>query len=65
MRALAKRQEKSLNQAVLDLLARALGLGEEAIRYRDLDDLAGTWREDPELDEAIADQHAIDEELWR
>ncbi len=38
--------------------------GEESIRYRALDEFCGTWREDPEFDEAIADQQRIDESLW-
>jgi hypothetical protein len=32
---------------------------------RDLSDVVGTWQEDPEFDQAIADQDRIDERLWR
>jgi len=37
----------------------------ERVRKRDLSSLVGTWQEDPEFDEAIADQDKVDEELWR
>jgi hypothetical protein len=37
----------------------------ELRRRRDLGDIAGTWQEDPELDQAIAEQDQIDERLWR
>ena len=38
---------------VLRALERGLGLAEEQPRYHDLDDLAGTWVDDPEFDRAI------------
>ena len=65
LRERAKREEKSLNEIVVETLAQALGFSNEETRYRDLGDLAGTWREDPAFDEAIADQQAVDEDLWR
>lgn len=65
LRSLAQREGKSLNQVALDGLARAMGFGEEAIRYRTLGDLSGTWCEDSVFDEAIADQQRIDESPWR
>jgi len=37
----------------------------EEPRYHDLDDLIGTWEEDPEFDRAIEAQRQIDEELWK
>jgi hypothetical protein len=38
--------------------------GEEIV-YHDLDDLAGTWVDDPEFDKAIEEQHKVDPELWK
>jgi hypothetical protein len=35
------------------------------ILHHDLDHLAGTWKEDPEFDEALRLQRQIDPELWR
>ncbi len=64
LKELAKREEKSLNQIMLEVLERGLGLAGEEIVYHDLDDLAGTWVEDPEFDKAIEEQHRIDPELW-
>jgi len=65
LKELAKREEKSLNQIMLEVLERGLGLAGEEIVYHDLDDLAGTWVEDPEFDKAIEEQHRIDPELWK
>ncbi|MFQ5790106.1 MAG: hypothetical protein ACE5JI_06460 [Acidobacteriota bacterium] len=65
LRRRAKEEEKSLNEVVVQALARAMGLTRDAVRHRDLSDLAGTWKEDPEFDQAIADQRVIDEELWK
>jgi len=64
LKELAKREEKSLNQIMLEVLERGLGLAGEEIVYHDLDDLAGTWVDDPEFDKAIEEQHRIDPELW-
>ena len=50
---------------MVQALARALGFSKDAVKYRELGDLAGTWKEDLEFDRAIADQHAIDERIWK
>jgi plasmid stability protein len=65
LRERAARANKSLNEAAIEALAQGLGLGERAVKRRKLDDLAGTWCDDPEFDAAIADQHRVDEELWK
>jgi len=65
LRERARQEHKSLNQVAVEALTSALGLGSESVRSRDLADLAGTWEEDPEFDRAIADQDAIDDELWK
>ena len=65
LRALARRDGKSLNEAAIDALARALGYSAEPIRFRSLEDLVGTWQPDEEFDAAIAEQHQIDEFPWR
>jgi plasmid stability protein len=67
-RALRQRAEQegtSLNEAALRALARGVGAEAEPVRWRDLSDLAGSWREDPDFDQAIADQDVIDPEAWR
>jgi len=56
----------SLNETVLDLLRRALGVG-DAPYDNGLEALAGTWSETDhaEFRSATADFDEIDEELWR
>jgi hypothetical protein len=65
LRERARSENKSLNQVAIEALSRALGLRRRAVRHRDLADLAGRWREDPDFDQAIADQDRVDEELWK
>ena len=65
LQELAKREEKSLNQVSLEVLERGLGLTGDEVVYHDLDDLAGTWVDDPEFDKAIEEQHRVDPELWK
>ncbi len=64
LRSRARKENKSLNQVALEALQQAIGTGQAKV-YTDLDDLIGTWVEDPEFDKAIAEQDQIDEEAWR
>jgi plasmid stability protein len=61
------RERTSLNQTVIDLLRRALGVGGRGERRNGLARLAGTWtREEHErFEAAVALTEQIDEELWR
>ncbi|MBW2731604.1 MAG: hypothetical protein JRH20_04370 [Deltaproteobacteria bacterium] len=64
LREQAKREGKSLNEVTINALLRALGLdGSERI-HRKLDDVAGTWVHDPEIDEGLDAQRKIDPDLW-
>jgi len=65
LRERARKDGKSLNEMVIEALARAMGFSKEPVRRRDLSGIAGTWIEDPEFDRAIDDQDRIDEDLWR
>jgi hypothetical protein len=65
LRQSARQQGKSLNEVAIEALARGAGLNESRTRQRDLGDIAGSWRKDPEFDRALAAQHTIDEDLWR
>jgi hypothetical protein len=65
LRRRAQAEGKSLNAVAIEALARGAGLAETPHRLRDLGDVAGTWQEDPEFDQAIADQDRIDASLWR
>jgi plasmid stability protein len=65
LRLRAEREGKSLNAVAVEVLLRGAGLGEAPARYRDLDDIAGSWKEDRDFDAAIAEQDQVDENLWR
>ena len=64
LREAAKRQGKSLNEVAVEALARGSGLSGSRIRQRDLGDVAGSWRKDPEFDRALVAQDTIEEDLW-
>jgi hypothetical protein len=63
LRAQAKKERKSLNELAVEALRQSIG--ESGKVYTDLDDLIGTWVEDPEFDKIMEEQRQIDEELWR
>jgi len=65
LRRSARERGKSLNEVAVEALARGVGLTETNIRQRDLQDIAGSWRKDPEFDRAVTAQDRVDEELWR
>jgi hypothetical protein len=65
LRKRARAEGKSLNQALLDALRRGLGLDAAPPAHDDLDDLIGTWVEDPAFDAVLHAHDRIDEELWR
>ena len=65
LRRKAHEEHVSLNEMALRALERGLGLAEEVPRHHDLDDLAGTWVDDPEFDRAIEAMDQVDPELWR
>lgn len=64
LRQRAHEEGRSLNAIAIEMLRRGLGLTQKPIRYHDLDDLAGTWVDDPEFDKAIKDMDQVDQRLW-
>jgi hypothetical protein len=56
---------KSLNEAVVDVLADGAGLKGAPRKRRDLSDIAGTWKRDKSFESALADQDKSDKDLWR
>jgi hypothetical protein len=62
-----KRRGTSLNQTVLDLLRRAVGVDPSGPRTNGLEKLAGTWsqQEFEEFDAHTEMFERIDPELWR
>ncbi|MDP9120983.1 MAG: hypothetical protein M3O15_06380 [Acidobacteriota bacterium] len=68
--ALEKRKDRSrasLNQTVIDLLRRALGVRGRGEETNGLSALAGTWtkEEHERFEAAVAVTEQLDEELWR
>ncbi len=66
----AKASKKSVNQLVLDILKRHLGLEKEkryTRPYDDLDTLFGRWSEEDfkRIQNKVDDERRIDEELWK
>jgi hypothetical protein len=65
LRKHAVREGLSLNAFVVKTLALDVGMREQPLRHSDLDDLAGTWIEDPEFDRAIREMDTVDGDLWK
>jgi len=65
LRARAKEQGTSLNEVTLQALAEGIGLGRGEVARRDLTGIAGTWRRDAAVEQAIAAQDEVDEALWK
>jgi hypothetical protein len=60
LRRTARSQGKSLNEIVIEALARGASVARQSSRQRDLGDIAGTWRKDAAFDSALAAQDTID-----
>ena len=65
VRQRARREEKSINAIVVEAIARGLELDAKPAVCTDLDDLIGTWQEDPDFDSAIAVFERIDQDAWK
>lgn len=64
LRQRARRERKSLNEVALEALRRGLGFDASPVVYHDLDHLIGSWKENPAIDEALADQDRVDTVAW-
>ncbi len=64
IRSRARSAGKSLNDVAIEALAEGLGLGSRLGARRAIDDVVGTWVEDPAIDAALAEQDRIDDDLW-
>jgi hypothetical protein len=62
LRRRARDQKVSLNQLLVDELRSVAGTPR---KYRSLEGIAGTWKEDPEFDRALEEQRQIDTDLWK
>jgi len=59
-----------MSRTVVQILEEATGAAPpdgEKVRHHDLDALAGSWSADEaaEFDEALAEQRAVDPEMWK
>ena len=65
MRRRAKQEAKSLNAVAVEALARGLELDAQPVAHTELDELIGSWQDDPAFDRAVADFARVDEEVWK
>lgn len=65
LRARAKATGKSLNEAAVEALTEGAGVTDSARKRRDLADVAGSWKPEKAVDDALAAQDQVDEALWR
>jgi predicted nucleotidyltransferase len=65
LRRRAKQLSKSLNEVALEALSKGAGATHEVREQHDLDFLFGSWVDDPEVDQALAEQRKVDADLWR
>ena len=65
LRARARADGKSLNEAAVAALAEGTGVTGAPRKRRDLGDIAGTWKADKAFEAALAAQDRVDKDLWR
>jgi len=65
LRQRAHRESKSLNTVTLEALAKGLELDAQPVIHHDLDDLIGSWEEDPGFDAAMLEFSRIDEDFTK
>ncbi len=70
LKQIAKKQGKSVNYLMLELIKNGLGLQKEkkfSRQYDDLDDLFGRWDDDEfkNITNSVTSQRQIDPELWK
>jgi hypothetical protein len=69
LRERARLDQKSLDQAAVDAMARGLGIQPtapyEPVTHRDLSDIAGTGGIDDEMEAIFWEHRRIDPEIWK
>lgn len=65
LRAKAQAEGKTTEQIAVEALRAITAPSDGPAKKRDLSDLAGTWKEDPEFDRIMREQDQIDPELWK
>lgn len=69
LKSVASKQDKSINQFVIEMIKRNLGLEKElrySREYNDLDHLFGSWdqKEYQRIQKKIDSERRIDPEIW-
>lgn len=64
LRRKAREEHLSLNETVLNMIKRGIGLDEPEVKHHDLDFLIGSWQDDKAAEQAILDQRRIEPEKW-
>ncbi|MEZ5404151.1 MAG: hypothetical protein R2729_31010 [Bryobacteraceae bacterium] len=65
LRARARETGKSLNEIAIEALRDGSGATGKLEQRRDLSEIAGTWKREKAVDDALADQDRVDESLRR
>jgi hypothetical protein len=65
LRERARRERKSLNQVAIEAMAQGLGIAGTKSPRRSLDDVAGTWKKDVVVEQALDDQDRVDPKMWK
>ena len=65
IREISAKEGKSINETVIEALKAGVGLSDAPVRHKDLDELIGTWVDDPEFDRVIREMDQIDPEIWK
>jgi hypothetical protein len=65
IRRRAQEEGRSINETAVDALAHGLGIGKQSVPRRDLSDIVGTWKKEAAVEDAIASQDTVDEDLWK
>ena len=65
LRKRAEEEHKSLNETAIEAMMRGFGLSGQPVQQRDLDDIAGSWKQDEETEQALEAQRQIDPEIWK
>ena len=67
LRRKAKKQGRSLNEVAIEALLIGAGVATDGqpVKRRWLDDIAGTWVEDPAFNQAMKEQDQIHPDDWK
>lgn len=65
LRSSCARENRSLNEYVIDTLKGGAGLSDTRPEFHDLDYLSGSWIKDELCDKALAEFDKVEEGMWK